>query len=181
MKFEIILKEEDYLTHLLFVASKSKLVKTRRRTTLALYLAASVLLSFSTYHGHNSFLNWWQILLLGVLFVFLYAFYQRYLYRKTYRKSIVEQYKGKMGSRKEIEFVDEQLFIRDYIGESRINLSKLQRIYETGAYFYLKFESSETLILPKSQIDSEELKTVLKALITRFNIPVIEQLDWKWR
>lgn len=181
MKIEIVLNEDDYLNQQLFAASKSKTVRKNRRNTIIMLIAAFSLVTISEFLKSHLPLPWWVLLILGLLFILWYPRHQRNVYIKHYRKHISEYYKHRFGKLSQIEFLDGQLLIKDYVGEARLDLAHADHLYETRDYFYVKFETAEVLILPKGQLHLTEFSAFLRELSTQYTIPFTQDLNWKWR
>lgn len=181
MTFEIILNADDYLNQSLFLASKSKMIRNKKRRTLIILFGAFVMLALSSYLNEGPSSPWWAFLICGLIFVSLYPIYQRYLYKKHYKKIITNTYKNRFGKPVQVEFKDDELLTKDYSGESKIHLVQLEHIYEIGAYFLLKFETAEVLILPKNQIPMEDFNVILTQLIQKYNLPFSQELNWKFK
>jgi len=181
MKFELTLNEEDYLIQSLYAASKSELVRKRRRTTLMLLGFAFSLMALSSYLGNDLSFTWWDFLIMGLILIVCYPLYQRILYLRHYRKSVAETYKNRFGKSSQLEFRGDQLLTSDYVGDSKLNLGQLEQVYEIGLYFFLKFKSAEVLILPKDRIPMEDFKAVLNQLIDKYHLPYTQELNWKFR
>ncbi|WP_442591489.1 YcxB family protein [Pedobacter sp. AW31-3R] len=181
MRFALTLTEEDYLTGSLFISSKSKLVKRRRRKTLIILFGAFMLFSISSLLEERPTIKWWEIIIFAFIFIFLYSFYQRWLYQRHYRKNIAETYKNRHGKPGWIEFTEDQLLSADFAGESKINLEQLEYIYEIRRYYLIKFKTAEVLIVPKAEIPEEDFRVIINRIIKKYNVPFTQELEWKFK
>jgi len=140
-----------------------------------------LLLGLLFYESSNPFLAYyfWGF---GIISFLFYPLYQRKHYKNHYEKFIDDTYKNRVGITAEITFDDFAIHTTDVTGESRINLSELENVTETGDYFYLSLKTGGHLIVPKSKIGNvPELRVKLKELAGRLNIEFIEDLKWKWK
>ena len=81
-----------------------------------------------------------------------------------------------------LEFSPDHLFTRDYMGEEKINLSEAEELAEIRDYYFLKFNSGASLIIPKSAISNpEEASRFFSELVARLNIKHAVDLGWAWR
>lgn len=67
------------------------------------------------------------------------------------------------------------------MAESKIFVSALECIDETGDYFFVKLKTGEALIIPKSEVPAGAVKNYLQALSQQLNIPYNSNLNWKWK
>ena len=181
MTLTYTLNENDFLQHQLFNSSKSKRVKSQRRKTWIIYSLAMFFLSFMFYQSGNNFLTYY-FLIFGFIFIFLFPLYQQWYYKRHYQKFVRETYKKRFNKISTITFNDNNIETLDRTGESKINLSEMDEIEETGGYFYLKMKTGEQLIIPKLQIKNiEDLKDKLQEIAEKFKVNFVSDLMWKWK
>jgi YcxB-like protein len=181
MRLEYSLNENDFLQHQLFTASKSEHIKKKRRKSWVIVSMATLLLSFICYRNTNNFMAY-SFLALAIYTIFFYPLYLRAYYKKYYKKFIADAYKNKIGINSSISFNDTQVVIFDRTGESKINLTEIEEITETGEYIFLRMKIGESLIIPKLKIkEVNELLKELKELTEKLNIKFISDINWKWR
>ena len=181
MKFELTLTEEDYLIQSLYAASKSELVRKRKRTTSIQLGLGFSLMALLSYLGNNLFFSWWDFLIMGLILVVGYPIYQPISDLRHHRKYIAETYKNRFGKTSQVEFSGDQLLTNDYVGDSKLDLGQLEQVCETGTHFFLKFNTAEVLILPKDSIPLEDFKVLLNQLIDKYQLPYTQELNWKFR
>jgi hypothetical protein len=175
------LDQNDFLQHQLFSASKTERIKKKRTKSWLIVTGSIFLLGFLFYQSANSFLAYY-FLAFGVVTLIFYPIYQRQQYRNHYAKFIAENYKNRFGQIANINFSENTIETIDATGESKINLSEIENVTETGAYFYPRLKSGGHLIIPKSKIiDVSQVRTSLKNLCEKLNINFIEDLNWKWK
>jgi len=171
----------DYLQHQLFLASKSERIKKKRTISWTIVSISIFLVSFIFYQNNNSIL-FYCFLAFGIYTSIFYPFYQRQQYRNHYAKFIAENYKNRFGQVSNINFSENAIEIIDASGESKINLSEIENVTETGDYFYPSMKSGGHLIIPKLKIsDVSQVRTELKNLCEKLKINFVEELNWKWK
>ncbi|RZJ79517.1 MAG: YcxB family protein [Chryseobacterium sp.] len=180
MTFEFHLSEEDYLTQLLFNANHSRLIKRRRLTTWLFCIGAFLLMALVFYSNDNYPLTI-SYTVCAVLCAILYPFYQRWIYKRSYRKYLKESLKSKRDNLIRVEFKSDQIELQDYSGDATIKISAIDQIYETGQYFFIRFDGSATLILPKAHFDNTEFKGVIEQIIESYKTPFEQDLNWRWK
>ncbi|HEX5153995.1 MAG TPA: hypothetical protein VFW07_21260 [Parafilimonas sp.] len=175
------LDQNDFLQHQLFLASKSERIK-RQRTTTWLILSATLLFLSHLFYKSGDNVLFYYFLISGILIFIFYPFYQRRHYKNHYNKFIADTYKNRFGQTANIKFTDSVIETTDITGESKINLTELENVTETGSYFFPKLKTGGHIIIPKAKIDNvNELKNVLKQLCENLNIDFVEDLSWKWK
>lgn len=179
MKFELTLDENDYLNQMLFSASKSKLIRKRRMTNRIIIPVIFLALSGIFFYTGNQFLCW-AYLITAMAAAVAYPFYQKSRYRKFYLKHIKSDFEGRINKTCELEFQDDILYIKDYLGESKINLSELECIYETEAYFFFKFKTGDFLVIPKRQVQLDDFIAVTNKVIVKHQVDFQQELNWQW-
>lgn len=180
MKIEFHLSEDDYLTQMLFNATQSKVIKRRRLINWLICIAMFLILALTFYLKGNYPLTIMYVVGL-IIFIIFYPMYQRWLYKRSYSKYLKESMKNKSESLICIEFIGDQILLNDYAGDASMNISAIDHIYETGQYFYLRFNSSGTLILPKAHLDVKDFTHVIQNISEKYNIPFKHELNWKWK
>lgn len=181
MKLEYSLEKNDYVTFQLFAASKScGIIKKRRNNKIILpliYLGLAII-SFLIEGIGLSII----FLIIGLLWFLFYPAYERKKYFKHYDKYIEENYKNKFGKVETLYFEEDYVLYKDYIGEGKLFLSEVEELNEIGKYFFLKFNSGVSLIIPKVKIDNlEQFSQYIKSLVSRLNRKHKIELNWEWK
>jgi len=175
------LEQNDYLQNQLYLASKTPRIKRQRTRSWLIVFGSSFLLSFMFYQSGNKAL-FYYFLILGLLALFFYPFYQRSYYKKHYKRFVADIYKNRFGRIVKVTFTDNTIEQITDAGETKINLSELESISETGEYFFPKLKSGGALIILKNkEVDVNEFRNELKLLCGKLNIPFIEDLNWTWK
>jgi hypothetical protein len=181
MTLEYSLTENDFLQHQLFIASKSNRTRKKRIKSWMIISAVTILLPLFFYQQHNKFM-FYCTLVLAAYTILLYPRYLRSHYKNHYKKFIADEYKNRVGVKSAISFKDDHIVLVDRTGESKINLSEIATIHETGAYIYVRMKMGDTLIIPKSAMENVPASVMeFNNLADRLNIKFIEELNWKWR
>jgi hypothetical protein len=175
------MNQDDYLNNYLFTASLNKKIKSlrfRKRIAWSIFFLS---LSIIFFLQKNKFAGYYFGTLAVLYFVF-YRLYSKWLYKRHYKKNAATLYKNCRDKHMTIVFENDQLHLSDYVSESKILYTALEKIYETNGYFYIRFKGANTLAIPKSQItDSKLLFEELRRISTNQKIEYTQMLDWKWR
>lgn len=119
---------------------------------------------------------------LSILSVIFYPFYLQRYYKRHYRKHISDTYKNRFNEPCTIIFNEASIEDIDKSGETKMDLSAIEEIVETGSYVYLRIKTGGSLIIPKSKIeDPDNLLTYLRALSGTLKIKYSQELNWKWK
>lgn len=181
MTLQYSLDEHDYLEHLLFTATKSDTIKKKRLKnwiiTTAVFFCLSIVFFFT--HDMKLVYGCWII---GLITFIFYPMYERHHYKKFYQKHAADAYKERSNVPCTVTINETTIDTKDKTGETKLNLSELKDIVETGRYFYLRLKSSGSLIMPKQKMGNQEiLHLELQHLASRLNIPFSTDLGWEWK
>jgi hypothetical protein len=178
MTLHYTLKENDFLQHQLFAASKSKRIKRQRLRNWFISSAALLCMSWIFYQEGNGRMTEY-FLITGILCFGFYPLYQKWYYKRHYRKFIAETYKNRFGQPEEMKFTKEWVEVKDVSGESKIKLAEVESISETGNYFYLQIKTGGHLVIPKTISEVDFVRQQLKEICYEFNIAYCADLKWK--
>lgn len=156
-------------------------MKKRRRKTLIFLFVAFVLISLSAFHLNNVLFRCLLALAIALLVSTAYYFIQRNRFAHSLTKNVFETYKHRFGKSLHIEFTADQLLTVGADKETKINLTQLEEINETGSYFLLKFKSGERLIVPKAQVSANDFSLLVQQIVEKYAIPFTQELNWKFR
>lgn len=121
-------------------------------------------------------------LVIGLITLIFYPSYERYQYKKHYKKWVAENYKGRINVISTVVLTENTIETYDKTGEAKLNVSELQDIVETNEYFYLKLKIGESLIIPKLKVeDVDGLRFQLQDLAARLKINFETDLTWEWK
>ncbi|WP_395052449.1 YcxB family protein [Flavobacterium sp.] len=181
MKLKYELNENDYLQYQLYTATKSERIKKQRIKSWIILSFTFILIGFLFKQNENNILFYYFIIL-GMLSLILYPYYQRNYYKNHYKKFIKETFINTIGKSSVIEFLEYEIITYDSNCESKVKYSALEEFNEIGDYIFLKFNSNQSFVIPKSKVENlEELKVELKYISDKFKIKQNLELDWKWK
>jgi hypothetical protein len=181
MTVKYTIDEDDCLTQMLYTASVSDTIKKRRQRSQVivpiLYVAMG---AFLLYLGQASASI--IFIIIGVLWYFLFPFWERKRYRNYYKASIKESYKGRLGKMVTFELQDDYISAQDEGTESKVLTTELKEIVDIPTTLLVRLKGGQSFILPKEKIENiSELTARLKALAEHLNIPFIIKDDWSWK
>lgn len=175
------LTENDFLQSQLFTASKTKHIKNQRTQSWIAFSLSFFVIGYFFFNTEKDFLFYYFIGV-GILSAFLFPLYQKSYYRRHYQKHIAEIFKNRIGQTATITFTSSSIECFDKTGETKMNLTEIEEIFETGEYFFLKMKSGASLIIPKSKVENtDDLKTELRTLSDNLKVNYTTELNWKWK
>src|SRR5687768_16332003 len=146
------LSENDYLQYLLFSATKSERIKKERKQSLITVTFSLLVISLLFYITGNKILTYYFVAI-AILCLVFYPLYLRSYYKNHYQKFLDEKSQNKLDEISTITLTENSIENFEKNCESKINLSELEEINETGQYFYLTMKMGGSLIIPKAKIE----------------------------
>lgn len=182
MIIEYKIDENDFLTHQLFLASKSDRIKKKRvKNKIIIPIIYLVVGIFFLVKNENRVV-FILFLLVGFLWYFFYPLWERSHYISHYKNFINENYKGKVDIMATLEFNNEHIIAKDKASESKILTTEVLEIVEIPTSIYIRLKSGQSIILPKDKIANfSELRARLKELASDLNINYELDETWQWR
>jgi hypothetical protein len=178
--YKISLQESDFLTYLLYNASKSRITKVSRIRSWVILVIAFVGIAAIFHFSDNEFMRNY-FLAIGLILLVVVPFYQRWRYRHYFIRYIREQHNDKFGKEGTIQF-DKDYFIATEEGsELKLSFSEIEEINEIQEYIFIRTEDGESIIIPKEQIDADKFISELSAITDAKGIVWVRELNWKWR
>jgi hypothetical protein len=181
MNFSYIITEKDYLVYQLFVASSIKELKRKRiRRWLSfssIYLIAGIILYFFTRQQDMGLV----IMGLATLWLVIYPFYSRWLYKDRYRKYVRKNYKAGFDKTVSIGIENGLIELGDGENSTKFSCEKITGIYTIRLYIFMELQSGGSIIIPKLKVKQEDLAELLTYLIKNHQTPIIKNPDWKWK
>jgi len=175
MKYEYQIHEQDFLKFQLYTASKSESIRRKKRKGwIGLTIGFGIVALLSFLAGMMSHTVGWGIA--SVLVLIFYPTYFMWRYKRHYKNYIKKSHQNRFGESVIMEVHPDHIFTKDRTGEGKIYLSAIDQINETSKHLFVQISSGMTLIFPKENINSEQLKEEFRAL----EMPIHEELDWKW-
>lgn len=181
MTIDYKIGENDFLTHQLFLASKSdRIKKKRQRNKILVPLIYAALGLFFLFE--NKFLMTLIFFMVGLLWFFIYPLWERRHYINHYKGFIKENYKDRIGKMGTLVLNNDFILAKDSGSESKILTSELELINEIPSSIIIRIKGGQSLLLPKDKIP--DIKTViitLQELATILNIKYDIDENWEWR
>lgn len=180
MKLNYNLSEQDLLTFQLYTASNSSYIRRARRINWLvvpiLYFVFSVVLYLADSLNFSI-----GFMLLAILWLIFYPLFQKNRYEKGYKRHNIEYFKNRFDKPIELSFTKEYIASKDESGEGKMKLSELEALHEIQDYYFLKFNSGVSLIIPKKEVaELDKLKKLLENLAEKLGIEYKINLEWKW-
>jgi hypothetical protein len=172
--------KDDLLTNALFVISGSKTAsRTRRRGVVFLTIWFLLLAAWCFSMDDIE----WTLYCIGfavAIFVLL-PILQRVLYKNMYSKHIHEKYEKLKNVPFDTTLTTQRFFFNSVFSDVSLNTSQIESISETADHFFIKFNSQDTITLPKRSFNYQELNDLLSDVAQANDISINRQLSWKWR
>jgi hypothetical protein len=178
--YQIRLEKEDYLRFLLFTASKSKRMRTKRIRSWILTTLVFLCIGLVFYQKEDKFTAYY-FMISAAICLLLYPFYYRWRYKQFYEKYIHQNYKNRIGVETEVGFADGFMTSKNRFGEEKIRLTEIEFIYEIKDNLFIRMKNGETIIIPCKSPDYAEFRGNLMMLTKGSGIVWQIELDWKWR
>ena len=113
--------------------------------------------------------------------IFLYPFYLKSVWKRHYKRNIIENHAEKIGVNSTLEFTDQQILTSSTFVKSQIDLSQLKTIIEIKNYLFVELKYGDTIVIPTAKIKAlDHLKQQLETLSDQLDIGYIKELNWKW-
>ena len=123
----------------------------------------------------------YYFLFVGLLFLFFYPVYKKYYLEKYYTQFTADRYRKRSFEETTIYFHNDYIEIKDKTVECKINVIELENIIEAPAHFYITLKTGGHLIIPKLQLSNiEEVRSELKNLSAKLQVPFTTDLKWRW-
>nr|WP_294789890.1 YcxB family protein [uncultured Mucilaginibacter sp.] len=175
------LTEDDYLQSQLFISSKSERIKKQRNRRWIWVTATFFIFSAVFYKAFDHFL-FYYFFVLGFISAFFHPKYLAYVYKNHYKKYVRDIHRTSFNQTSNITFTDEAIETADRTGTSKINLTEIETISETGSYFYLKLNTGAHLIMPKAQLkNTDDVRSLLTTISKKLGVNFVSELNWKWK
>ena len=176
------LEPADYLTYQLFMASKSKQIRTkRRRNWLLIPCIYIIFAALAFYFGKQKNIALVFSILAGSWLI-IYPFYTRWIYKDKFKKAIIKNNKEIFGKVISLKIDGDKFIINDTINKKTNLLSEITVIQEISSHFFVKLSKGSSIIIPKQDSTKiKEVNTFIFELSKSSRIKVSKELDWKWR
>lgn len=181
MTIDYTIDENDFLTHQLFLASKSVRIKKKRQRSKVIlpliYIAFGLLFLFEDKVSLTI-----TFFIIGFLWFFIYPLWEKRLYINHYKGFIKENYKDRFGRIATLEFSNEYILAKDDGSESKVLTTELEEIFEIPAAIFITLKGGQSLILPKDKITNfDSVKARLRELSNYLKINYNTDEKWEWK
>lgn len=155
MKFQYTVTPEPHIDYLMYSAAKNPRVKRRALFTrfglAIIYVVLGFLLSREEVSAVGA-----GFVIIGVAIGVFYPKYQLWRYRKHYTRHVNVKLADILGTTVTIDLQDEEVVTKDAGSESKFPYSSIQQLEEVQNYFYIRLNSAQALVLPKSVVSDEK-------------------------
>jgi hypothetical protein len=181
MTIDYKIDENDFLTHQLFVASKSDRIKRKRQRSKILvpliYVAFGLLFLFQDKVSLTII-----FFIIGLIWFLIYPLWERRHYIKHYKGFIKENYKDRLGRTATLEFNNDFILAKDNGSESKVLTTELEEICEISTTIFVRLKGGQSFILPKDKIANfDNVKARLRELATYLKIKYETDEKWEWK
>ncbi len=181
MRIDYKIDENDFLTHQLFVASKSDRIKKKRQSSKVVWPLICVALGL-LYIILGKVSGSILFFITGLLWFFIYPIWERWYYIKHYKGFIKDNYQDKLERTATLEFNNDYLIAKDNGSESKVLTTELEEICEIPTTIFVFLKAGQAYILPKDKInDIDKVKARLKELADHLKIKYHIDEEWKWK
>lgn len=181
MKINYKLDESDFLTHQLYVGSKSEHVRKNRHririTVPILYFAFALFL-----YWNNKLILAVGFVVFGIIWYVINPIWEKRRYIKHYKIFVNDKFKGRFGKLQTLEFTEDCLLAREEGSESKISTSEVEEICEIPTIVLIHLKGGKYFILPKNKIsDIGVIIENLKKFAERLQIKYTLEEKWEWK
>ena len=181
MTIDYKIDENDFLTHQLFLASKSYRIKKKRQRSKIIVPLIYFVFGF-LFLIESNFSLIIIFFIIGLLWFFIYPLWERRHYINHYKGFIKENYKNRLGRIATLEFGNDFILAKDNGSESKVLTTELEEISEIPSTIFIRLKSGQSFILPKDKIININIvKTRLKELANYLKINYEIDETWEWK
>ncbi len=170
--------EEDIINYQLYFSSKNP-THIRRRWILRIvffltYFVLGLLLILN-----NGFSIFGIIcMLIAFIVLFFYPKYSKWNYKRHFKNNVKKFLSSKVNTEIKFEIKDGFVETSDQNSSYKVKTSELDALIELEHHLFLKMKNEECFIFPKMVLEDE---VKLKAHFQKYDIPLIQDLNWKWK
>lgn len=152
---------------------KKKTALTRVRIILAVYFFLLGCISIYT----ENYIFGGVMIVIAIVYPIFSIFYMKGAYTRAFKKAIISDCSGMIGSPITFQLSGENIVIDDQGGQCNYKLSSVESVNEIAGYFFIKISNSHVVIIPK---DDEELNDSIRKMIADHSLKHVVNLDWKY-
>ena len=180
MTYTFSLSQADYLNFQLFFASTVQNAHVQRKNSQIIWTLVFLLMAFNFYAEKKLFPAV-VFLIFGVSWTIFYPVYAKNRQQKHFEKYNNTFLSEKFDKVCTITIDDQIIHSVEENYESKIALSEVKQVYETGDYFYAHLKSGQTFIFPRQKIENiNALEDQLRDITAKNQVSFTEMTDWKW-
>lgn len=180
MTLHYTIDENDFLTHQLYIASKSERIRKIRKRGKMTVSIAYALMALLFYIQEKTLLMI-IFLIMALCWFIINPFFERKKYVRHYKKFIAECYKTRIGRMATLTINNEGFVTKDDGGESKIIATETEEIVEIPSLFLIRLKTGQSLLIPKNKISNvDEVKETLIDLAGFLKISYNVEDNWKW-
>ncbi len=181
MRIDYKIDENDFLTHQLFIASKSDRIRKKRQRNKIIvpliYVAFGILFLLQDKVALTII-----FFVIGLLWIFVYPLWERRHYIKHYKNFIKENYKDRFDRIATLEFSNDYILAKDNGGESKVLTTEIEEICEIPTTIFVRLKGGISFILPKEKlVEFDNVKVRLKELANHLKIKYETDEKWEWK
>jgi hypothetical protein len=181
MTIDYTIDESDFLTHQLFVASKSERIKKKRKRNKIIVPIVYTAIGILFFLQNNLSLTI-MFFIIGILWFLIYPIWEKQQYIKHYKGFIKENYKNQVGRSITLEFSKDFIIAKNNSSESKISTTELEDINEIPSIIFIRLKGGQSFILPKNKIANiNHTKAQLKELANYLQIKYEINEQWEWK
>lgn len=155
MKFQYTITPEPHIDYLMYSASKNRRLKRKTLLLRVLLSVTYVVLGFVLSNNGRSAVGA-GLVIVGVAMGVFYPKYQQWRYRKHYTRHVNDKIADMLGTQVTIDLQENEVVTKDKASESKFPYNSIQELEEVQNYFYLRLNSAQALVLPKSAVENED-------------------------
>jgi hypothetical protein len=181
MLIEYKIKEEDFLTHQLYIASVSdRNIKKRKKikiipSVIYILLGLIIILLGDVPFGTT-------LIIIASLWYLIYPLWERRYYKSHFKNFIEDNYKDRIGKALTLEIQNEYLLSKGKGIELTLKTSEIEEIVEIPTLILIKIKGGQAFVLPINEIAYiENLKHSLRLLAKHVNVSYNVFENWKWK
>lgn len=179
MTLKYTLIKKDFLEYYLYFASMEKVGKQIWRSTLI--STGAFLLVALIFYSEGNMLITGIFVLASVLILIIGPGNSKANLRGSYHRIINKIFEHDDEQACTLEFTESSINCSSAMGRSELFHISLKTIDEAPEHFFIGLKSAQYIIVPKSQVDVDALRTYLQSLAQKLSIPFNSNLNWKWK
>jgi hypothetical protein len=172
---------DDYLTHQLFIASKSPSITAKRKRNKYV-VAILFLLAGLTFFATQNMAIGAALACIGIAWFFFYPRWEAKQFVKQIQAMLADSLKTPANSQTTLILERESIHASDEKHSTRIETKNITHIVEIPKLILLRFKDGTSFLVPKSKIENpDDFENGLHELARHLDIKYNEERNWKWK